>query len=1336
MKTIVSRKGPVSGIDRTAEDHGMPPNLLRDGHDFILQNGLPTTRRGFKRVYDRAFHKGMLTQRATEFRSHYRRNDSAANSITAKRAYPPLGHGFLRAATAHTLTQDTGWARDFWIYTGAIDNTRNFYIVEQASDEGSATQWAGIRSTFTVYISSAGKLVFKMDAATSASTWGATRTFTTNTTLQANTFYHIGISYDGNATLGAGQIRIYINYALDGASPHNIAWAAGEKWHGDTLQVAKTNTVFLNRLYVLREHATEIDDELGLATVDPQQWLSDYPNTLECAAPGAGIFEIRFWSTAKDFSSGSYPRYRSISGSELTNCVGYWPCDDGGGLLLRNAVTALHPVQLLPAPPAYVADSGSGTDLPYALAIEQGCILQRVWRSAELAVSGAGVALSNLFRATSTTATGKAPFTLQLRLRTPSLPVRRPQATTSPFTNNVLMHVGLSDTSTGLLDKDALVLYIEDKAGLPNLRLYYYGSTTTNAIVLSDDTLYSIWVVRDRTGAVTLYTDASGAALDTLSNAPEVANAEIAVTFGGYLGLKTGNLSTKETYRGDALSTGAFRFVCARIWNRDLSLTERAAMYQTGLTDTQRRDPGLLLNLEVRSITGAEIPSYCSLPTNFQLGQMYASHHLGAPGAVPPAIPNVEWWDCWSNSVPPYFSGVSLSLWDDAGNEAEVECVGNHRSLFRNASQLIVTANGIAYADSNYSNSTFPSSLVPERSSSHLTFSGHTTQQRVRAVPAADRVFLFSEQGYPHVWTGRALVPLGIDLPEQKDQPDSENLPAVAAQGSGGNLSVGYYSYCFVYLDQEFNVFSILGPTKPVQITASGGSIVLGADKLITAGNCNDQRPIRAHMNPRVSGIAIYRTKAFATPELALAGPFQFRSLSDNVDSSGVDTTSDAELGEVLDTSFEQPEIGRYADLYNGRLVMGCLGTARDGYLVSEAGEPETFEPSPILTEDGTGGTITGVKAAFGVCWVLKTRSIWRLIDTGEQILGSLFSAAYGCVAPASIVEFHNEAMGRRMLFFWSSAGPVLFDGNQFQYLGQPLKGLPDSLPFSNLSLNQLADIHAVDMEQLGQLWVWTRNTAGNYGDVYAYDYLHNIWLKHTGLRFITAGRVDVPDVLGDTTLGTGDARRSAWLAGGTRGDLFALDTGDIDGYGPSTFDPADLTDTLTGASTTTVLVTSSTHANWSTGLPGLRGVVATVLHQTGAISRSWVRSNTGSTVTLETALTSTPAAGDILILGGVAFHLEYPWDAAEVDSADKYFHVMVLWHNGDVYYRTAVDWNALAGAFTKVTDSDRIRDRTYINKLGEVLKLELMNYYPGQSVTIGARAFEIAGVRSSVRAE
>jgi hypothetical protein len=1339
MKTVVPRKGPLAGLDLTSEDDGRDWNKLAACRDLYLENGRPTKRRGMSRFYETPFRPGMLTQRATVERVHNRRLDTVpgpTDIYNITRSYPPLAHGFLRWHSTFQPTRAADMSWDFRLFTGKIDSSRTFYILHQADDEdegGVTLQWQNIRAALAIYVDTTGKLRIKVDRSGSAVTWGAAHEIISVNPLSADTDYHIGLSY----TASTRTLQLYIN----GVADNNVVMftLGGELWHGETSRhTSYPNLIFLNHIQVRREESTDTNDTTGMAG------HTTYNNVLQCGAEGMGIYEMRMWNVAKDYTSANYPQaLRPLTAAEIgsSTLVGYWPMNDAGGLVANNSKSANRPIQLLPAPPAYVDDTGSVSGI--ALQFDQGCLLSRVWTDDDVLVDGAGAAIASLFSQASDVAHGLSEYTVAVRFKTPHSPKRRPSNAGSPGVgvideaNRIFTIANTSVTGffagsgTAIL---RLQLYIPyNDGGIAGRLVANVDGTGLENTALTDDTWYTAWITRDKDGAIAIYLDASSIAYASNTIASYTASGTgVSLCFGG-LGEYLASRATRQ-------SSGAFRLATARMWSRLVGATERASIYNTALSDSARKDSSLVFNVEVDEVGGEQIASYCNYPTSLHLTQLYSSSHLGDIGVG--IVPAKEWWDSWVNAVPPYWGDHTLgssTTYAPAGGEGKVEGLTNYRGLFKSTSMLLTAAAGrlhfttyfkVGYLDVN----AYAVPIVPERSSSYRNWYRVSGYETTRLLGTANRTIAFSDRGYPSVWTGRALVPLGIDTPFALQLRDSQIQPliAVPSGGSGSLTTARYYSYKFVYSDDEFGVVQVTGPT-PAALTSGGAtSLILGASAIDP--NANDERPLRAHLNPRVTSITIYRSRGSLTAALAEAGPFLYHSTIPNKDASGIDGVGDISLGEALDDRFTTPPLARYGDVFAGYLVLANFGLAKDTWCPSQAGRPEVFDLSEAApTEDGTGGVITGVKTAFDSCWLFKSGSLWRIVDGGDAGLqAGLFTASVGCIASESIVEFFSPSLGRRMLFFWSAIGPYLFDGNQPIYIGEPIKGRPSSVPYTLLGESAQRSIVAVDVAKLNQIWVFVKGDSN--GRVYAYDYLNGVWVEHSGLRLTAVSRCDVPNL----TTSTGVFQQSVWIAGTQRGFLYFLDKQNTDG--PVGFSASAISftgaDVNIGASTTTLITMNAGVADWVNSTNGCADLVLTQITSTGVVSRAWVKSNTNTTLTLETALGSSPAAGDTFYIGAIAFLLEFPFDALETPETDKYAHYLITWADGLLNYRVAADWAALSGAPTAIADSDFKRVRTYINKLGEVFKLELSNFAPESSVVLSMHGWEMSPTKSTVRAE
>lgn len=1311
MKTTILRRELVEGLDLTSSDHGQSPSSLRVARNMVATDGRATKRLGFLSYSGtpRTLTRSMLMQRRSYSNNLYKLNHgTAANRAIRDVNYPALGYGLLRWHNDYQPKRGSDWSLDFRLFTGRTDGSRNYYILDCSADRSAGVQWTGIRSCLKVWIDTSNILNVLMHRELAGGV--VAESMTSTTVFSRLTDYHIGLRY----TDSSANFQLYVNGALEDTEV--ISWGASEVWAGESSLALYPNWVWLNRLYVQRDMASNVVDT-G-AAVNPRDNYVEYPSSLECAAQEMAVYEIRYWSSSKDFT-GSYPRNRPLSTAEVSdsNLKAYFKCDDGGGGTCLNSKSQTRPLVLLPNHPAYIADTGFPKTL--GLEIAEGAHAHALFKKADVQSDALGLALYRLFGDFGPTGVAAANTrfpgaTIQMQVRTPFSKVRRP---TDPSNIGYLFSVVIGNASGDRLDTGSAQYTLTlDNQG--RIKLTDSGATTGN-VSLSDETVYTITCTRSSTGTISIYLDSNTAASTTAAIAAAPGSLGTAVS------LCVGSVFPFNGNRSAANISTAFRMSWLRVWKRELTQAERLATITTHLTPAQRADTDLLVNAEVQEVTGDTVPSICSYPLEFRLAQQTNHGHLGPNTTLGP-----EWWDAWPNSCPPYFGNHDQTRsYDPVGYEGACELVASQKSPVSRLGTLATVNHGVFHTDSDL-NGDFEA-VTCERTTGVREYYAYRTNSRVRSVGATDRLFLFHEEGYPKVYTGRALVPLGIDLPFHSRLPEGNACPIVAqGPNTGGLTDSKYYSYIIVYVDELNNVVEVLGPTKSVQSAATGantGTLIIGSTN-VNSTTDDDRLCIRRHLNPRVSRVDIYRCLGADSSDLAEAGPFFLYLRQPNYDQAQIDGVSDAVLAtrEAFDDRFKRPPQASYGDIYDGRMILGGFSASKSVWIASESGNPEMFDEEGFEeTEDGTGGIITGIKKAFGFCYIFKTNSIWQVVSNTGSLEAREFTTAVGCVAPGSITEFFSPRHGQRVLFFWASDGPYIFDGNQPLFIGQKLKGDPNIEPY--LAINDISQIYVRNIEKLGQLWVFfVPQGRTDYEQIYAYDYIGGRWLDHTGLRFT--------DFAG---IALGANARPTYIAGSKRGQYYKVFESTRDGP-PAIVTSVFGTD-IDAASTTILLKTTGVHADWFAGI--IRDHVITIIRANGTQERRWILESTSDGfngyIVPEEPWTTAPAPGDSWIIGGIDFKIEVPWDTLENDTADNFIHYLRTYQKGILFHRTSVDQAALSGNITAISSTgDGERNRTYINKHCEMVKLELSNPFADSPVTIQSYGYEMGPTKSTVRTE
>lgn len=1357
-----TRRTPSQGLNLTASDLDRPAGLMANLQDALLTDGKPTKRAGHARYNATALRRSMLVGRRGSGNAFTKANVAAGTPQPALAiAYPALSHALLLWHSDFQPTKAGPLSWDGTFHVGDLSTTRSHYLFDQAFDAcGAGTQWGSIRAALQVWIDSSGILNARLDRYTAG---GAYATFTAAgaTVLASRSVHHVGWTWD---PLGTGRLKVFLD-GVQELQTAAVAFAANQDVAGKAV-VNGANTendlrpavVLLNRIHVRRTHSTEAFD---LEAATPRARYGDYPDVLEHAPDGCGVMELRCWNALKDFTSGAYPRNRPLTAAEQADAalIGYWPMDDGGGSLARDRKAAARHFQLLPWVPAWRPDAAAFGG--WALQMSDGACLR--WRSPKFdAVNPLRRELANLWGGLGLSGGGGVvagpascpAYTVQVQFTTPhAFPVAGTQSYVTaagvPYESQVLLSVTFgtpvgNPNSTNRLDEDHLAAGTQEteavRLGIVQLGAAYVlefqdqgGAPVQGATTILPATTYVVTITRAANGTRRIFINAAAAADATVAAMPNFypMGDAVCVSLGrqwDQADRAARGVGTTMVGRANKHQDCHCRISAFRAWKRELPQAERQAYAARKLTASERSDSSLLINLEPDHCTLDAVPSRCAYPELFMLDQAFDSAHLGGDASVGAT----EWWDSWSNAVPPHWGAhASATAYDPVGQEAQFEAICEHRDAATGARQMLAAASGVLYLDPDFSGNLQP--VVPERGTGlHDYLPFDALERQLRLTAAAGRAVACSTKGRTRAWTGKALAPLGVDLPLEAGLPEAVAMPRTAPGPAGGAVSAGWYCYKFVYRDEGFNAQAILGPTVPVQVLINT-SIVLGsdqADTLAAFATEQDGRPIRRHLNPRVSSIDIYRTRAATTADLCEGGPWYYHSTIPNADACGVDTVADTAIVGALDDRFEAPAPARTAELFAGRLVLGGFANAPSTVLWSQPGAPETFDledRDPL--EDGTAGALVVLKAFGDNAFAFKDQSLWQLVQDGETLRPVRISGSSGLAAPDSVVEFYSPALAQRTLAYWAPDGPYLLNGSNPTYIGQALKGSPQGIPFAQLAASGIARTWAVDVQALGQAWFFVQPVTAEaqlYGqehrEVYAYDYVNNAWLRHVGMRMSCGAQVTVP--LSASPGGIpGMDPRPLLFGGGSRGHLSILSAGtrggDPVGSGHATNAELD------GPSSSASLLTAA----FGTPFAGVhcRDLVAMLVRvATGAVEVRWVLSNTATQLVPEVPFTSGPASGDLVLLAPIDFLLLYQNDSLDEPDVDKHVSTLTAWIDGQAYFRVGRDHGQPSGPWIPnlLSDVDGRRRPVWLNLAGEVFKLELRNPFGDAPVQVRAHAW------------
>lgn len=308
-----------------------------------------------------------------------------------------------------------------------------------------------------------------------------------------------------------------------------------------------------------------------------------------------------------------------------------------------------------------------------------------------------------------------------------------------------------------------------------------------------------------------------------------------------------------------------------------------------------------------------------------------------------------------------------------------------------------------------------------------------------------------------------------------------------------------------------------------------------------------------------------------------------------------------------------------------------------DQIYVSAINDPQGQRASDILSvARGQGADIRSMHKHGTQVVIQKAGKSYRLDGDRMPFIPKEIHGEFGNVGPSSAIEVGN------MFYAWDEAkGPYRTDlGSTWELLGS--SRVLDTI--SAIASTYARNIECVYLKDR-QLVVWSLpNASGRRKTLLAYHVLLNSWLPPmTGLEY--ASICTYTDSTGTQQLYVGDY----W------GRLFQYLTDNVEGV-PSGSVLTRVASSTSGSVTIDNDVTINAGGTWTAGGAatlyttgsGLTGLP--VLHvQAGTGNRQWRRiaSNTANIITLDTtydtAWTDLPAAGDLIVVGGIDWYWRAP---------------------------------------------------------------------------------------------
>lgn len=298
----------------------------------------------------------------------------------------------------------------------------------------------------------------------------------------------------------------------------------------------------------------------------------------------------------------------------------------------------------------------------------------------------------------------------------------------------------------------------------------------------------------------------------------------------------------------------------------------------------------------------------------------------------------------------------------------------------------------------------------------------------------------------------------------------------------------------------------------------------------------------------------------------------------------------------------------------------------RDPYTLAYAvpGAPNQWPATRQIggVTGGNGVGITGLSSMWERLNIFTLDGVWQLTGTSPSSF-NLRQVVYGagCLNGRGVVPVNGRLfwLGTDGIYEWAGSGEPLRISKP-PVVGGQVTGIHATIQRIHLAHRNWVHAHH---DEAGQLirWFVPLDTDTVPGHAIVLDLQTGAFSLET-----------VPQITSCATVVRKDGTRIV-LAGSLSGDIYQLDTGQADGaYG---FVPLQ---TLTGTQTVHLLTVTGTP--FPTTGNGLKGATGLWKSSTGAVEAFTVASNTNATLRLLTELSSTPAAGDQIMVGGIPMEM------------------------------------------------------------------------------------------------
>ena len=754
---------------------------------------------------------------------------------------------------------------------------------------------------------------------------------------------------------------------------------------------------------------------------------------------------------------------------------------------------------------------------------------------------------------------------------------------------------------------------------------------------------------------------------------------------------------------------GFFTLSFFRLWSGALTRSQIADYAVRKLGDKED-SPGLIYNLEMDLLTGNKVRSKSRYASVFQLD--FKGWGYPEPNVLAGSVPLFPGGWAYQDRL-----GYGPTPPDFVNDQTSINC----RSIATYAS-VITGSRGLLYAiaDSLYTDESGSGTTGRLSAGGIGLLSDFTPDQVWHHTSVGDRTILTSPGGFPKVYDGRRVSKLGFG--------DWHGGQLVASATTGGSLEANrWYGYCVVYFAEEIGLYHI-SPRIVVRTTGTDKQAVLG--------------PIAAHPDARVSSFYICRTLACTNKALALASevrPVTAGPFSNEYRNSYTDSLSDTQLADlntgIVDTSGTSVAPNcHYSASFNDRLFLAGDVEVPDVVYWSKPGNPEKFDTltDKLIIQDANGDRINGMVALFGVLFVFKANSMWRISEVASGVFVQEKVADVGAVSDKSIAVITLPDTGRTAVVFWSHYGPYLYDQVNLQYIGYPIE--QSDSPYSWLVKEDLFVM--VDPVRHEVVFVYKSKNNGaaspRHDKALVFNFRVNGWYTYYGLVGTHSLTVPVSKPV-TTRLPYNFDQAFKVLIGGTNGVIYS--------WGDSVYDGLEAVPTISkiqAYTTSGALVPLNPIKTPAGDSVNLTHLWVTVIKKGFA---EWfsipVLSNTDTQMILDLRFMSlpfTPSADDYVSYCTVPCELEFPWDNLNTPFIDKTINTLVTWADQEWRYNYATNWmNQLRSSeWKRIGDGDTKRKIVKLSFGGcEALKLHLVSFDP--LAKLHAYGYEVHGTSKGV---